>query len=489
MSLSAALNAARSSLTATSTQTSVVSRNVAGVGDPTYTRKIANLATTLGSVSVVSIGRAADKALFENRIDAGSANAMQQAIADGYDRLELTVNDPDDSRSPAAMLGKLTASLQQYAASPNNTVFAQAVVTNANALAGNLNTATATVQAARSQADADMASSVATINDLLAQFQDLNRAIVGGTQSGADVSDDLDARDKLLTQLSEQIGISVVTRANNDTVIYTDSGATLFERSARTVTFERTLNLSAATGGKAVVVDGVPVTGSSATMPIKSGRLAGLTALRDDVAVKYQSQLDEIARGLIRSFAESDQSATPTKPDATGLFTYSGGPTVPGATLVKGLAGDIRVNAHVDPAQGGSLHLLRDGAISDPSDSDYVYNTAGAASFSDRLQGVIDALGQSRSFDPTSGGVTTGSLDTYAASSVSWLEAGRKDATGQADYKKTLLERSTTALSNATGANLDEEMATMLDLEHAYQASSKLISTVGAMLDALMAAA
>ena len=85
--------------------------------------------------------------------------------------------------------------------------------------------------------------------------------------------------------------------------------------------------------------------------------------------------------------------------------------------------------------------------------------------------------------------MTTGSLDTYAASSVSWLEAGRKDATGQADYKKTLLERSTTALSNATGANLDEEMATMLDLEHAYQASSKLISTVGAMLDALMAAA
>ena len=55
-----------------------------------------------------------------------------------------------------------------------------------------------------------------------------------------------------------------------------------------------------------------------------SGRLIGLAAVRDTYAVTYQNQLDEIARGLIEAFAESDQSASPSLPDAPGLFTYPG---------------------------------------------------------------------------------------------------------------------------------------------------------------------
>ena len=51
------------------------------------------------------------------------------------------------------------------------------------------------------------------------------------------------------------------------------------------------------------------VTGASAVMPLHGGKLAGLAALRDDVTVTYQSQLDEVARGLIETFAESDQTA------------------------------------------------------------------------------------------------------------------------------------------------------------------------------------
>ena len=39
----------------------------------------------------------------------------------------------------------------------------------------------------------------------------------------------------------------------------------------------------------------MPVTGSSATMPIKSGSLHGLSMLRDEVAVTYQVQLDEMS--------------------------------------------------------------------------------------------------------------------------------------------------------------------------------------------------
>ena len=48
--------------------------------------------------------------------------------------------------------------------------------------------------------------------------------------------------------------------------------------------------------------------------------------------------------------------------------------------------------------------------------------------------------------------------------------------------------RTSEALSNVTGVNIDEEMSLLLDLEHSYQASAKLVQTVDNMLAALLAA-
>ena len=68
------------------------------------------------------------------------------------------------------------------------------------------------------------------------------------------------------------------------------------------------------------MVDGVAVTGNTGLTGSSSGRIAALTQVRDSIAVTYQSQLDEIARGLVQATAESDQSASPTLPDAPGDY-------------------------------------------------------------------------------------------------------------------------------------------------------------------------
>ncbi len=52
------------------------------------------------------------------------------------------------------------------------------------------------MQDVRTNADADMATSVREINTLLKQLEDLNSVIVRGTQSGADVTDAHDSRDQ-----------------------------------------------------------------------------------------------------------------------------------------------------------------------------------------------------------------------------------------------------------------------------------------------------
>ena len=91
------------------------------------------------------------------------------------------------------------------------------------------------------------------------------------------------------------------------------------------------------------------------------------------------------------------------------------------------------------------------------------------------------ALGATQTFNASSGGTSSGSLVGYAQSSVSWLETTRQTATNDASYKSTVVGTTTTALSNATGVNLDDEMAKMLDIEHAYQASAQILNTVSRM--------
>ena len=488
MSLTAALGSARSSLMASGVQSSVISRNIAGASELGYSRKIAVLENFPGNgVYVAAIQRAASAGLFTNVLTATSASNKQSVIYDGLQKIAAaTVDDPELDQSPTAQLNALKQALHQYATAPDNATLAQSAVSAAKDMAGALNQATRTVQSVRESADADMAASVANINRLLAQFDTVNTAIVKGTGTGDDVTDYLDQRDAIIAKMSQEIGVSVSIRPNGDAALYTDSGVVLYDKSARTVSFASTNAYTAGTTGNAVYIDGVPVTGATSVMPLKSGKIAGLAELRDKATVTYQSQLDEIARGLIDAFREVDQSGA-ALPDVPGLFTYPGAPAMPAAATVSvGLAGTITVAASVDPASGGNPNLLRDGAIS--GNAAYNYNTTGVAGFSARLQGLIDNMDAPQPFDAAAQGKPSGSVIDFASSSASWIENRRKTADDGVQYQNTLLDRSNAALSNVNGVNVDDEMSLMLQVERTYSASSKIISTVDDMFNTLLAA-
>ena len=495
MSLSSTLSIAQSALANNAAQSALLSRNIANVSNANYNLRSATSVTQLpgGGVQTGPAARATDAALLASLLSAQSSATSGQALTDGLTQiastlgLDSTSSTSDTSatdQSPATLVGALSDALQQYAASPDNSALATAAISAAKSLAANLNAASTSVQSVRSQADSQIASSVTTINTLLTKFKTANDAVVAGTKAGIDVSDAQDTRDGILKSLSNEIGISTVQGASGSLSIYTDSGVTLFETSPRTVSFTPTTTYTDGTTGNAVTVDGVAVTGASAVMPIQSGRLAGLTTLRDTTSVAYQNQLDQIASGLVSTFAESDQTGSGA-PTLAGLFTAGGSSSLP--TSVTGLAASLTINARVDPSAGGTATLLRDGNVSSAS-SAYTYNTTGASAYADRLDGLVSALGQSRTFDASSGGTASGSLATYAQSSVSWLEATRESASNDATYKGTVATSATTALSNATGVNLDDQMSMMLDIEHAYQASAQLMNTVNTMYASLLQA-
>lgn len=486
MSLSASLSTANSSLFVTGERTSVISRNIANADRAFYSRKSVSVVTIPGSgVKSSQVVRAEQPVLFRSVLTSSAAAATHGARLDALNFLNATVNDVELGGSPSALVASFSNAMQSYSAQPHSQLAAEAAVRAARNLSDGLNSAAKTVQQVRNESETGIQASIDRINSLLADFKTTNDMIVKGTVMGSDITDYLDQRDEILANLSNEIGIRTVTRENNDMVIYTDGGVTLFEKSPRKVEFDRTVNLTPGMPGNAVFIDGVPVTGANATMPLQTGRLVGLVAARDDISLTYQAQLDEMARVLITAFAESDQSGG-GGPDLTGLFTWPGAPAIPAAgTHVPGLAGNIKVNAAVDPDQGGNAVLLRDGGI---NGLDYVYNANNEASFTDRIDALISGMNDTYAFAPEAKLAAGASIGTFASFSAAWLQEARKVADDGYAYQSTLFQRSYESFSNLTGVNLEEELALMLDLERSYQTSSKLISVVDSMHNALLAA-
>lgn len=488
MSLTLGLSSANTALHVAGEQTSVVSRNIANADTQLYSRKSVQTVSVPGSgVRTAPVRRAEEPALFRSVLGANSDASTQRALTASLDQLNATVNDIALDASPAALIGKLSDAIQGFQAQPQSTLAGEAAVRAARNLADGLNSAADIVHTVRQDADIGIASSVDRVNSLLSQLEGVNNQIVSGTRGNTDVTDYLDTRDQILHDLSTEVGIRTVLRADNDLAVYSEGGAVLFDKIPRSVEFDPTSSLTPGQPGNTVYIDGVPVTGQGATLPLNSGRIVGLVRARDDVSVTYERQLDEIARIAITTFAEEDQVGG-TGP-APGLFTYVGATGVPAPGIaVDGLATSIRVSASVDPDQGGLATRLRDGGIADPSSTTYVYNTTGSASYSDRLNELISRLGDAQTFDPSAQLKPNTSLADFSSSSVAFLQETRKVADNEFQYRDTLYKRSFESHSKLTGVNLDEELSSLLEIERSFQTSSRLISVIDTIYDALFTA-
>jgi len=199
-----------------------------------------------------------------------------------------------------------------------------------------------------------------------------------------------------------------------------------------------------------VTIDGVPIDHSSFNPQGGSGTLGGLLQLRDELAPKYQKQLDEIA------FALTDMFQGPPP-----LFLDGGDASA------TGLAGRLSINSAFDVNQGGSPTQLGD---------------------RDTILALVDLFDQKRQFDPKAGIEGDPTLIQFAERSTAWLETIHQQSDNQAEYQQTMFARAFESLSNHSGVNSDEELALMLQLEQSYAASARIISVVGRMMDDLLAA-
>ncbi|MEH0071246.1 hypothetical protein V6L77_14385 [Pannonibacter sp. Pt2-lr] len=111
MSLSVALKAAQSALSARQIETATISRNIAGAQQAGFTRKSVMLSTVIsqsgtgGGVRVDGIARSTDSGLYKALLGATSLANSQNELAAGLDKLAGTTGDTALQRSLRRSLG------------------------------------------------------------------------------------------------------------------------------------------------------------------------------------------------------------------------------------------------------------------------------------------------------------------------------------------------------------------------------------------------
>jgi flagellar hook-associated protein 1 FlgK len=206
MSLTSALNTAQTSLSNYATQTNTISRNISNATDPNYARRDAVLTNSLIGAQGVSIQRAQDMALFVRTIADTSTSSAQDTLLNGLSNLKNILGGNDYETSPSALIATMRDTLATYAAKPGEATLAQTAIADAVTVANGLQTASKAVQTVRYEADKEIGRQVAQLNELLARFEVNNNKVYSGTQTGKDVSAELDERESLIKQISSIVG-------------------------------------------------------------------------------------------------------------------------------------------------------------------------------------------------------------------------------------------------------------------------------------------
>jgi flagellar hook-associated protein 1 FlgK len=480
--IGAAITSALSGLQAATRRTEVASRNVTGSTVDGYVRKEARFGSGPEGLAYHGIIRATDLSLTREAGRERSGLAGMEAELTSRASLVERLGDPRTGNDLGSSLTRLSQALTQLGNRPDDPVLQNEVVDSAGETARFLGSLTEQVQNERLLAQRSIAADVRDVNDRLHAIADLNRQIVN-VPDNADASDLLDARDKAIGGLMELLPVRTMERANGELAVLTDTGATLLDGSVHELQFaageamgpEMAYRKDGSGELSGLLVDGVDITpGSGAPQALRTGRLAGSFAVRDQAMPLAQAQLDQLASALVQAFQATD--ATITDPATQqGLFIDSASAT--GTATVTGLAGRLAVNPAVDPAQDGETWRVRTGLYA---------SGPGDIGEGNQVRDFAAVFSRTWTFDAAAGLATQASLVSYANQLTDFQQSQKAVLDAQADYQKALVTSLDARLADSQGVDLDKELQDIMLFEKSYAASASVLTTAMQMLDKLL---
>jgi flagellar hook-associated protein 1 FlgK len=308
--------------------------------------------------------------------------------------------------------------------------------------------------------------------------RELNIQISSAIVNRRDTSALEDQRQSLVDEISEIVPVKSVSRDLGAIALFTPGGAILLDGTAAVVEFTATNVIVPHMTQAGGLLSGLTINGSAIdtnadTGQLRGGRLSALFEVRDDLAPQAQAKLDAVARDIVERFQAPGLDGTRALGDP-GLFTDGGGAFV--AAEEVGLSGRIRINAAVDPKQGGAVWRLRDGLGAATSGS------VGNAGLLQDMQAVLTQLRV-----PASGGfgTTAHSAADLQASFLAGIGSDRHVSDQKMAFAATRFSEIEAQVLE-DGVDSDEEMQRLMLIEQAYAANARMIQTVDEMMQALM---
>lgn len=474
--LQGALSAAVSSLGFQQQQLQVISNNIANASTTGYSDETLpgqeQVANGVGvGVEAGTLQQLANQMLATSANQAASAQSYSQTTLDLLTNFTQAVGTPSDSTSLSASLSSFQQALTSLSATPGDATAESAAVSAAQNLVAAFNAASAAVTGTQEQANQGIAQDVTQANSLLSQLAQNQTAMQLAAANDEPTASFDDTQNSLLASLAQIVPIDVLSNGTNGVVVTTDGGTTLFDGGvAQTLDFTATPSISAqSTTLPGVTVNGAPIAIS------QNGSLAANLQVQNATMPQFGAQLDAMAANLISAFQSADPTVTA---GSTGLFTDAGSPLQSGAATT-GLAGQIALNASVDPSQGNEAWLISSGVQA---------TTPAGSSDSSVVTDFLNAMNASQSYATATGLPASATLGDAASDSAALQQSALSTWTSTNEDRSQQAQTAQSALSNATGVNVDQELQRMIVVQQTYSASAQVLQAASSMMSALTSA-
>ncbi|HTU49443.1 MAG TPA: flagellar hook-associated protein FlgK, partial [Acidobacteriaceae bacterium] len=334
--LNSALQLMSGALAADQGALDVTSNNVANANTPGYTREVpifqANDSVTINGISYgQGVQMTAAQSQRSLVLDAAVQQQMQTQQATNSEATALTqvedifnqVTTSTSSSSGVNSLGDEVTnffnSLSSLAATPSSVSLRESVLTAAGQMTSAFNSAASQLNQQTVSLNTQVQGVVNQINPLLTSIAQLNQQI-STLSPNADAGSLEDQRQYDLQQLSQYIGVNVVTNEDNSMTLTTTGGALLLSKDQAfqltTGNVDGNVDVFTSAPGGATDITSAQASGG--------GQLAGLLTTRDQDIPSILNQINTLASGVATQINAVQTAGTDLNGNAgQPLFTIS----------------------------------------------------------------------------------------------------------------------------------------------------------------------
>ena len=464
--LFSSLGSSTTALAAQSRAVEIAGKNLANVNNPSYARQrvilgdLGTVQTAQGpesmGVTAVGVEQIRDSLLDQQVMRESSLSSGYQAEQQAYQRAQAGLGQSINSTSAtgatssasdngiAAALDDFFNSFQSFAANPTDTGQRQTLLQNTTILTDRLQLTEQRLAQVQSDLNTQVGTDVTTANQLLQSIADLNGQIgrfeINQPGSAVDLRDQREAD---LEQLATKLPVEV-----------RNAGAAEVQVVAKDATGADVVLVNLSNVQGAVAFNGTQITaGVPATaLALSSGSIQGALAARDGGVQTLRDNLDALSSQLVTSV---NAAYNPT--GATGDFFNAAGTTASTISLSNAVT-PINLKASDGGTAGDNTVALAIAQLADQK-----FSTSGSPA---------DAI--------------DGTFSGFFADTVSNLGQSLAGANSRVDDQSTIEQIVRTQRDGVSGVSLDEEMADLLKYQRAFQASSRVLTTVDDLLDTVI---